>query len=127
MPRPHWQGGKKIEEKEYKVWISLIDNLGIERYKKLIQKFDSKEQLWEAKKEQLQKIEGIGEKISETISSKEIKQDVKRHLKYMEEHNIDIISIEDKHIHYLMITLHSYKINKFSKKLREWKEASKNN
>ena len=111
MPRPHWQGGKKIEEKEYKVWISLIDNLGIERYKKLIQKFGSKEQLWEAKKEQLQKIEGIGEKISETISSKEIKQDVKRHLKYMEEHNIDIISIEDKEYPELLRSIKNPPIN----------------
>lgn len=87
---------KKIEEKIYKVWISLIDNLGIKRYQKLIQSFGSREQLWKAKKEQLKKIEGIGEKLSQVISSEEIKKDVLRHLKYMEEHHIDIISIEDK-------------------------------
>lgn len=87
---------QKIEEKKYKVWISLIKNLGIKRYQNLIHFFGSRENLWSASKEQLLKIEGIGEKLSQTISSKQIKKDVLRHLKYLEKHNIDIISIEDK-------------------------------
>ena len=41
----------KIEEKIYKVWISLIKNLGVKRYKKLIQEFGSEKELWKAKKE----------------------------------------------------------------------------
>lgn len=52
--------------------------------------------MWKATKNQLIKIEGIGEKLSEVISNKEIKKDVKRHMEYMQRHNIDIISIEDK-------------------------------
>lgn len=89
-------GGHKIEETKYKIWISLIKNLGIKRYQKLILNLGSKENLWNAKKEQLLKIEGIGEKLSNVISCKEIKEDVQRHLKYMEKHHINIISIEDK-------------------------------
>lgn len=86
----------KIEEKIYKVWISLIKNLGVKRYKKLIQEFGSEKELWKAKKEKIQKIEGIGEKLSEIISNEVIKKDIKRHIKFMEENNIDIISIKDK-------------------------------
>lgn len=44
----------------------------------------------------MQKIEGIGTKLSKVIANKQIKNDVKRHLDYMQKHSIDIISIEDK-------------------------------
>lgn len=87
------RGGQKIE---FKVWISLIKNLGITRYKKLIQGFGSKENLWNASECELKKIEGIGTKLAKAISDNEIKQDVKRHIEYMQKHSIDIISIEDK-------------------------------
>ena len=86
----------KIEDKKYKVWISLVQNLGIKKYQKLIQKFGSKSNLFNASKEQLEEIEGIGEKIINNILSKKTKQDLLRHLEYMKSHNIDILSIEDK-------------------------------
>ena len=89
-------GGHKINNKEFKVWISLIRNLGYKRYQRLIQGFNSKKALWNASKEQLLKIEGIGKNLSEVISNKRIKNDVKRHIQYMNNHSIDIISIEDK-------------------------------
>ena len=85
-----------IFEKEFKIWISLIKNLGIKRYQKLIQEFGSKENLWNASETDLQKIEGIGPKLSKVIANKQIKQDVKRHLDYMQNHSIDIIAIDDK-------------------------------
>ena len=83
-------------DKEFKVWISLIKKLGIKRYQKLIQELGSKENLWNASENELQKIEGIGPKLSKVIANKQIKQDVKRHLDYMQNHSIDIISINDK-------------------------------
>ena len=89
-------GGLKINEKEFKVWISLIRNLGFKKYQKLIQEFGSKDNLWHASKKQLLKIEGIGEKLSNIISNKKIKDDLKRHIDYMQKNSIDIISIEDQ-------------------------------
>ena len=80
-------GGHKINNKEFKVWISLIRNLGYKRYQRLIQGFDSKKALWNASKEQLLKIEGIGKNLSEIISNNEIKNDVKRHIQYMNNHS----------------------------------------
>ena len=50
----------------------------------------------------MQKIEGIGQNLSKVISNKQIKEDVKRHLDYMQKHCIDIISIEDKEYPYLL-------------------------
>jgi len=90
--------GQEEEDKkiEFKVWISLIKNLGITRYKKLIQGFDSKENLWSASEAELKHVEGISTKFAKVISDNEIKQDVKRHIEYMQKHSIDIIFIEDK-------------------------------
>ena len=85
-----------IEEKIYKVWISLIRNLGIKRYENLIQEFGSKEQIWKTKKEKIIKVNKITEEIALLISNENIKKDVNRHIKFMEKNNIDIISIEDK-------------------------------
>ena len=92
----HKKGANIIDEKKLNVWISLIKNLGIKKYTKLIQEFGSKKNLWEAKKEDIKNVPGIGENLVSLISNENIKNDVNRHLKYMEKNNIDIISIEDK-------------------------------
>lgn len=59
----------------------------------------------------MQKVTGIGEKLSETISNKEIKKDVMRHLKYMEKHNIDIIGAEDKEYPTLLKEIYNPPLN----------------
>ena len=92
----------KIDNKQFKVWISLIKNLGFKRYERLVQNFNSQEELWYASNKQLSKIEGIGEKISEMLSNKKIKEDVKRHIEYMERYDIDIIGIEDEEYPWLL-------------------------
>ena len=90
-----WRKEIKIEEIKYKVWISLIKNLGFKRYQRLIQEFKSLEELWNVSKDNLLKIDGIGQKLSEIITNEDLKIDVNRHVKYMKQHSIDIISIED--------------------------------
>lgn len=85
-----------IEEKTYKVWISLIKNLGIKRYTNLIQKFKSNKGIWNASKEELLKVEGIGNKLADLISNTNLKKYVEKHIEYMEKNYIDIISIQDK-------------------------------
>ena len=85
-----------IEEKTYKVWLSLIKNLGIKRYTNLIHKFKSNKAIWNASKQELLKVEGIGKQLAELISNKDLKQYVEKHIEYMEKNHIDIISIQDK-------------------------------
>ena len=92
----HKKGDIKIEPKEYLVWISLIRNLGYKRFCKLIQEFNSIENLYNASFSQILRIEGIGEKLASQITNQELKKDIKRHIKYMKENKIDIISIMDK-------------------------------
>lgn len=100
-----------IEEQKYKVWISLIPNLGIKRYQKLIQEFNSIQNLWNASKEQLQKVDGVGQKLSEIISNKNLKEDVKRHLEFIQKHNIDIIGIDDKEYPELLKNIYNPPLN----------------
>ena len=101
----------RIEEKEYKIWISLIKNLGIRKYEKLIQKFDTKQELFKAKKETIEKVNGIGEKLANFISNEDIKKDIKRHLRFMEKNKIDIISIEDEEYPDLLREIYNPPIN----------------
>ena len=73
----------------------MIRNLGYRRFNKLIQSFNSVENLFNASFSQILKVDGIGEKLANQISSEEIKKDVKRHIEYMKRNNIDIVFIND--------------------------------
>lgn len=84
-----------IEEKYYKVWLTLIKNLGIKRYTSLIDKFKDRKNIYRAKENQLYECEGIGENIAKQLLDDNIKINAKRHLQFMIRNNIDIISIED--------------------------------
>ena len=87
--------GIKIEEKYYKVWISLIKNLGVKRYRSLLKIFKTNKNIYNAKEEDLNKCEGIGEKIIKQILDKNIKLIAKKHLAYIMKYNIEIFSIND--------------------------------
>lgn len=104
-----------IEEKYFSIWISLINNLGMKQYKKLIKYFGAKKNLWNAKKSDILKINGINEKLADLITNKEIKKDILRHYKYMEENSIDIISIEDVRYPDLLRNISSPPLNLYIK------------
>lgn len=87
---------KGIEEKKYWIWLSLIKGLGAVRKRKLLEKYKTPEEIYKLKKEELQEIEGIGEKIAEKIIDKNTRNMVYKHIKCMIENNIDIINISDK-------------------------------
>lgn len=56
-------------------------------------------------------VQGIDDKLASFISNENIKKDVKRHLKFMEENAIDIISIEDKEYPKILKEIYSPPIN----------------
>ena len=85
-----------IEEKYYKVWLTLIKNLGIKRYSSLIDKFKNRKNIYHAKENQLYECQGIGENLAKQLLDENIKINAKRHLQFLNKNNIDIISIEDK-------------------------------
>ena len=84
-----------IEEQFYKVWLSLIENLGIKRYINLINTFKTNKAIFYAKKKELLNVNLINENIANNILNTQIKINVKRYLDYMQKNNIDIISIDD--------------------------------
>ena len=86
---------KKIEEKYYKIWITLIKGIGIKRYINLIKKFKTIKNIFSASVKDLENIQLIDEKLIQNILNPQNKILAKKHLVYMEKNNIDIISIED--------------------------------
>lgn len=85
-----------IEENYYKVWLSLIENLGIKRYTNLIKVFKTNKAIFNAVKSDLTKIKLINEKEINSILSIELRKKAVRVLEYMQKNKIDIISIENK-------------------------------
>lgn len=86
---------KKIEEKYYKIWITLIKGIGIKRYINLIKEFKTIKNIFSASSKDLVNIPLIDEKLIQNILNSQNKILAKKHLVYMEKNNIDIISIED--------------------------------
>jgi len=84
-----------IEEKFYKVWLSLIENLGFKRYTILINKFKTNKNIFYASENDLMNTKLINDKLLNNILNIETKNKVKKYLEYMQKNNIDIISIND--------------------------------
>ena len=85
-----------IEEKRYWIWFSLIKGLGNKRKQKLLKIYKNPQKIYYLKKEELMNICGIGEQIVDKILDRSIKNVVNRYIEYMENNNIDIITIMDE-------------------------------
>lgn len=70
--------------------------MGAVKKQKLLKHFKDIEKIYNGTKEELMQVEGIGEKTSEIILSTSIKQNLDKHIEYMEKQNIDIVSIQDE-------------------------------
>lgn len=96
-----------IEEKYYKVWLTLIKNLGFKKYINLIKKFNNHKAIFNASKEKLQEVPLIDEKMAEKILDVVTRKRVLNHIKYMQANNIDIIDIFDKDYPYYLKEIYS--------------------
>jgi len=85
-----------LEKNKYWVWFSLIKNLGSKRKLELLKKYKDPKNIYNEKKEELLKINGIGEKIAEEIINKQIKLEVEKHIRFMKDKNINILNINDE-------------------------------
>lgn len=106
---------KNIEEKRYWVWFSLIPNLGIKRKQKLLEIYGDPEKIYNLKYEELIKINGIGEKIIESILNNKIRKEVDKHLKYLEKNQIEIISYKDRKYPQKLREIYDYPISLYVK------------
>lgn len=85
-----------MEEKRYWLWLSRIEKLGSIKAQKLLEKYKTPENIWNAKKEDLLKTEGIGEETVKQILKEEYRLNLDKYEKYMQENNIELIHIYDK-------------------------------
>lgn len=87
---------KDLESKKYWIWFSLIKNLGSRRKLKLLNIYKNPEKIYFLKKEELLKIQGIGDKIVNNIIISKNERLLEYHIKFMKENGIDIININEK-------------------------------
>ena len=97
----------EIEEKYYKVWLTLIEGMGIKKYAKLLEKFKNNKAIYNATKEELMQVKIIDEKVANRIINPETRKKVKRHIEYMEKNRIDIIAINDEEYPYNLKQIYS--------------------
>lgn len=84
-----------LKKQKYWIWISYIKGLGIYKLKKLLEKYNDLEKIYNLKQEELLKVEGIGDKLAQNIIDINIRKNLSNVIKYMQKNQIDIISIED--------------------------------
>ena len=87
---------ENLERKRYWIWLSLIPNLGVKRKQKLLEVYKNPKAIYKATKQDLIKINGIGENIIQNILDIKTKQLVDKHIEYMWKNKIDLINICDK-------------------------------
>ena len=56
-----------MKEELYWIWLSRIEGLGPVRKNKLLELYKTPKEIWKLKKQDLIKIQGIGEELSEKI------------------------------------------------------------
>lgn len=87
---------RNLEEKRFWIWLSLIKNLGLKRKLKLLERYIKPEKIYNLTKEELLKIEGIGEETVKNIILSKNEKLLDYHIKYMKKNNIDIIHIYEE-------------------------------
>lgn len=85
-----------MEEKIYWVWISRINELNNKQLQKLLEIYKTPKRIWGISKKDLKEVLEIDEEIAKQVLSDKYKTNLEKYMKYMEEKEIDIISIQDK-------------------------------
>lgn len=86
----------KLDNKKYWVWFSQVKNLGRKRKIELLKNYKNPEEIYNLKMQELQKIPYINDKMIESILNEDTRKIIQKNLEYMEENNVDIISIDDE-------------------------------
>ncbi len=87
---------KNLEYKKYWIWLSMIKGLGVKKKQFLLEKYKNPENIYQLKEKELSTIKGIGEKGIQNILDKNVRKNIENNLKFMLQHNIGIISINEE-------------------------------
>lgn len=86
-----------MNEIQYWIWLSRIEKLGSVKIQKLLEVYKHPKNIWNAKKEDLLKVDGIGEETAKQILKQEYRANLEKYEKYMKQNNIELIHIYDKY------------------------------
>jgi DNA processing protein len=85
-----------MEDLKYWIWLSKIGKLGSIKTQKLLEKYHHPKEIWKCKKEDLLKVEGIGEIIAEEILNPVYRENLDKIEETMKKEKIELISLQDK-------------------------------
>lgn len=78
------------------MWLSLIKGLGSRKKLELLEEYGNPKKIYNLTESELLRVRGIGKELAKKILDKNIKEQIDKHIKYMQKYKIDIISINDK-------------------------------
>ena len=84
-----------MKDIEYWIWLSRIEGLNPKFLNNLLNKYSNPKTIWNKTKEELLE-DGIKEKFVDEITNTIYRKNLDKYLKYMNENNIDVITIIDK-------------------------------
>ena len=85
----------KIEDKRFWIWFAMVKDLGSIKKQRLLKIYKNPEKIYRLSKEQLLKVDGIGEITAVNIVDERVKSQVDEQIKKMKELNINIISVNE--------------------------------
>lgn len=106
---------QNLENKKYWIWLSLIEGLGSIKKQKLILKYGTPKRIYKLNKEELMSVSGIGEQLAQNILDNKIRNNIEKHIIYMEKNSIDIISIDDEEYPQILKQIYDYPISLYVK------------
>ena len=69
-----------MDKRIYLIWISRMNGIGINKLNILLEKYHNLENIWNLKKEDLEKLKGIGQKTAEIILDKKYRENLDKYL-----------------------------------------------
>ena len=106
---------KNLEKKKYWVWLSMIPNLGSVKKQKLLKIYKTPENIYNLNEKELIQTSGIGNVTAKNIVMEKIRENVEKHIEYMWENDIDIISVSDKEYPQLLKNIYDFPISLYCK------------
>jgi len=85
-----------MKDIEYWIWLSRIEGLNPKFSNDLLEKYNNPKTIWNKTREELLE-DGIKEKNINEITNSNYRKNLDKYLKYMNQNNIEIITIKDKY------------------------------
>ena len=86
---------KDLEQQKYWIWFSQIKGLGSKRKQKLLKIYKTPENIYLLNKDELLRVNGIGEELANKILDVQIRKNLNKYIQYMIKNKIEIININD--------------------------------